>query len=177
MPMISEEDLRKRMLEAVATAARYCVAVENARETDKETFVREMTACLPRLYTEFAEVPAEDVMADELSLGLSYVDEDYYESIRRRVETLLGPDDTYLETFEEDMKYSDTPIAASVAEGVADIFQDLYNFATRVKESEGLALESAFAECRENFAYWSRTLCNVMRPLNAMRIERPVADD
>lgn len=162
------------MLEAVATAARFCVAMENARESEKADFVREMTSCLPRLYTQFAEVDAGVAIADELQIGLSYVDEDYYESIRRRVEALLGPDDTYLETFEEDMKYSDTPIAASVSEGLADIFQDLYNFATRVKESEGLALESAFAECRENFdAYWSRTLCNVMRPLNSMRLEGP----
>ncbi len=40
----------------------------------------------------------------------------------------MGEDDVFLETFEEDMKYSDTPVAASVSESLADIFQPLYNF-------------------------------------------------
>ena len=99
-----------------------------------------------------------------------YVDEDFYDAVRRNVESLLGPDDTFLETFEEDMKYSDTPIAASVAEGLADIFQPLYNFISVVKESEGESIFEAYSECRENFdAYWSQTLCNVMRPLNNIK--------
>jgi hypothetical protein len=100
----------------------------------------------------------------------SYVDEDYYESVRRGVETLMGEDDTFLETFEEDMKYSDTPIAASVAESLADIFQDLFNFVSVVKDSEGAQTMEALGECKENFeAYWSQTLCNVLRALNHYR--------
>ena len=100
----------------------------------------------------------------------SYVDEDYYESIRRGVESIMGEDDTFLETFEEDMKYSDTPIASSVAECLADIFQDLFNFVSLVKESEGEQTQEALAECKENFeSYWAQTLCNVMRALNHIR--------
>ena len=80
---------------------------------------------------------------------------------------MLGPDDVYLETFEEDMKYSDTPIAASVSESLADIFQPLYNFISVVRDSEGENLETAYKECRDNFVgYWGQTLCNVMRALN-----------
>lgn len=97
----------------------------------------------------------------------SYVDEDYYENVRRHIESLLGPDDVFLETFEEDMKYSDTPIAASISECLADIFQPLYNFISIVKESDGDELEGAYRECKENFAaYWSQSLCNVLRALN-----------
>lgn len=97
----------------------------------------------------------------------SYVDEDYYEGVRLHIETLLGPDDTYLETFEEDMKYSDTPIASSISESLADIFQPLYNFISVVRDSDGEDLEGAYRECRENFvSYWGQTLCNVLRALN-----------
>lgn len=97
----------------------------------------------------------------------SYVDEDYYENVRRHMEQLLGPDDVFLETFEEDMKYSDTPIAASIAESLADIFQPLYNFVAIVRESDGEELEGAYRECHDNFAaYWGQTLCNVLRALN-----------
>ncbi len=96
-----------------------------------------------------------------------YVDEDYYNNVRHHIGSLLGPDDVYLETFEEDMKYSDTPIAASISESLADIFQPLYNFISVVKDSEGENLVAAYKVCHENFMeYWSQTLCNVLRALN-----------
>lgn len=114
---------------------------------------------------EYATVDLEE--EDEHPYYGSYVDEDYYENVRRHMETLLGPDDVFLETFEEDMKYSDTPIAASISECLADIFQPLYNFISIVKESEGRELEGAYRECHDNFVgYWSQTLCNVLRALN-----------
>lgn len=160
------------MLGITALAARYCVAVENASETEPKEFIAEMLRVLPRIYIEFNDL---DLRRDSNELDPddehpyygSYVDEDYYENVRRHIETLLGPDDTFLETFEEDMKYSDTPIAASISEYLADIFQPLYNFISIVKESDGDELEGAYNECHEDFvAYWSQTLCNVLRPLN-----------
>jgi hypothetical protein len=167
---MTEQDSKARLWETVAAATRFCLALENARESEKSEFVAEMLGCLPRLYILFSETEEGTPENDDLSFMASYVDEDYYESIRRSTEALLGPDDTFLETFEEDMKFSDTPIAASVSECLADIFQDLYNFVANVKESEGESLIGAFRECQENFvAYWSRTLCNVMRPLNQIR--------
>lgn len=95
------------------------------------------------------------------------MDEEYYESVRMRLAALLGENDTYLETFEKDMKYSDTPIACSISENLCDVMQPLYNFVAEVRESGGESLESAFGECKENFSqYWSQPLCNAMRALN-----------
>ncbi|MDE6578646.1 MAG: DUF5063 domain-containing protein, partial [Muribaculaceae bacterium] len=78
--------------------------------------------------------------------------------------------DTFLETFKEDMKYSDSPIAASIAESLADIFQPLFNFASIVRDTEGDSIVEAFLQCKENFEeYWSQTLCNVLRALNHVK--------
>ncbi|MDE5903320.1 MAG: DUF5063 domain-containing protein, partial [Muribaculaceae bacterium] len=116
---------------------------------------------------EYGSVPLEEEADEDAAYYASYVDEDYYNSVRRHVEQLLGPDDVFLETFEEDMKYSDTPIAASVSECLADIFQSLYNFISVVKDTDGEQLEAAYRHAREEFvAYWSQTLCNVLRALN-----------
>lgn len=170
--MVNEE-LRHRLLGLTALAARYCVTVENAAEAQPRDFVGEMLSVLPRIYAEFHELDPMDFESGEVDdfeehpFYGSYVDEDYYENVRRHIETLLGPDDGFLETFEEDMKYSETPIAASISESLADIFQPLYNFISIVKESDGDELEGAYRECRENFvAYWGQTLCNVLRALN-----------
>lgn len=163
---------RKQLLQITALASGYCALLENASQMEKEEFVDEALSFLPRLYYEFSDLAPEEEDYTEFGFEYyrSYVDEDFYESVRRNVETVLGPDDVFLETFEEDMKYSDTPIAASIAESLADIFQPLYNFISVVRESEGEQSGGAYAECRENFvAYWSQTLCNVMRALNHLR--------
>ena len=164
-------DYKKKVLAVTALSARYCHTLETCRDNTPEEFVAGMLNLLPRLYLAFSDVdPEEDPSLLEDEYFESYVDEDFYESIRRNVEALLGPDDTYLETFEENMKYSDTPIAASISECLADIFQPLFNFISIVKDSEGEKAEAAYRECHENFvSYWAQTLCNVMRALNYIR--------
>lgn len=169
---MEDNKLKSRLISITSLAAEYCSLMENAREVEKSDFIAESLGYLARLYYEFSDLEAEDT-----SLGYdyfpSYVDEDFYERIRVKVESLMGADDIFLETFEEDMKYSDTPIAASISECLADIFQPLYNFISVVKESEGEQLLSAYSECREKFAdYWAQTLCNVMRALNHLRFSQ-----
>lgn len=173
---MENNELRARLLAVTALATRYCQAVETAPEYEQDEFVAEMLNLLPRLYWEFSDIPAGSSVSLEEDMDeyyADYVDEDFYESVRRQAEALLGEHDTYLETFEEDMKYSDTPIGASIAEGLADIFQPLYNFISVVKDTDGESLEGAFCSCKEKFeSYWAQTLCNVMRPLNAMRYNK-----
>ena len=169
---MAENKISPNMLTFIGLANEYCVALSNTYEAEKDEFVAEMLRLLPRIYISMCDVNVEQPMFEDnfYSGSASYVDEDYYESIRRGVESIMGEDDTFLETFEEDMKYSDTPIASSVAECLADIFQDLFNFVSLVKESEGEQTQEALAECKENFeSYWAQTLCNVMRALNHIR--------
>ena len=151
--------------------ADYCAVCENAAELEKMELVERMLDLLPRIYWEFFDISAEDlVVLEEWGYRPDYVDEDYYESIRRHIEMSLGPDDTFLETFEEDMKYSETPIAASISESLADIFQPLFNFISVVKDTDGDSLVEAYMACKEDFeTYWSQTLCNVLRALNHVK--------
>ena len=166
----TNEQIRLRLLSVVSLCSDYCFVCENASEMTKEEFVDRMLDILPRLYWEFFDLSIETVMIEEFDYFGTYVDEDYYESVRRHIETVMGEHDTYLETFEEDMKYSETPIAASVAENLADIFQPLFNFISIVKDTEGEKLTDAYSQCKENFvSYWSQTLCNVLRALNNIK--------
>ena len=168
------DTVQTRLISLTALASDYCGLLEQAAEQEKDDFIRSAVSMLPRIYWEFTDIEADEDAPADLAEGFlsgpEYMEEDYYESIRRHVEMLLGEDDTFLETFEQDMKYSDTPIAASISECLADIFQPLYNFVMRVRESDGDQLAAAFLECQEAFReYWSQTLCNVMRALNHLR--------
>lgn len=165
-------ETRSKIIAITALSAEYCHTLESCQSFEMAEFVDKMLNLLPRLYLAFTDVEPEEVLnpEDEEEYFESYVDEDFYESIRRKVEMLLGPEDTFLETFEENMKYSDTPIAASISESLADIFQPLFNFISIVKDTEGEKANAAYRDCRENFAaYWAQTLCNVLRALNYIR--------
>lgn len=167
--MESSTVLNNNSLVFIGLCNEYCQTLESARETECDDFIAAMLRLLPRIY-----ITASDLKIDDLGLEEPYIDgrldEDYYDSIRRSIENLLGPDDTYLEVFEEDMKYSDTPIAASVSEGLADIFQVLYNFLEAIKDVPNELIDQALIAVKDDFqSYWSRILCNVMRALNHIR--------
>lgn len=167
--MESSTVLNNNSLAFIGLCNEYCQTLESARETECDDFIAAMLRLLPRIY-----ITASDLKVDDLGLEEPYIDgrldEDYYDSIRRSIENLLGPDDTYLEVFEEDMKYSDTPIAASVSEGLADIFQVLYNFLEAIKDVPNELIDQALIAVKDDFqSYWSRILCNVMRALNHIR--------
>ena len=151
----------------IGLANEYCTTLANAQQYEQAEFVDSMLKLLPRIY----------ISATDISIGNEpeayiepYLDEDYYESVRHHVEMVMGPDDIYLEVFEADMKYSDTPISASIAEGLTDIFQDLFNFVNNVKDAPQEQISDYVAVCNENFeTFWGQRLCNVMKALHDIK--------
>lgn len=179
MNMEQSSILTPGMLAFIALANEYCHSVENARESTRREFVEEMTRLLPRLYMAATDLNiAFEIEEDESAYIDQSLEEDYYDAVRLAMESLLGPDDIYLETFEADMKYSDTPIGASVSEGLADIFQVLYNFTEMVKEAPVTLIPPMLSAVKEDFeSYWSQKLCNVLRCLNHLRYTLPDDDE
>lgn len=164
-------ELNTNSLAFIGLCNEFCMSVENVRGMTMHEFVCTMLRLLPRIYISASDLnvmrPADE---EEEPYMESYLDEDYYESVRRGIESLLGADDVYLEVFEEDMKYSDTPIGASIAEGVSDIFQVLYNFITMVRDAPTESISLALVAVKDDFdSYWSQKLCNLLRPLNHLR--------
>ena len=148
----------------------YCMSVENAREADRSDFINNMLRLLPRIYIAATDLKTDLTDEDEPYLD-NTLDEDYYEAVRRNMESLFGEDDIYLEVFEEDMKYSDTPVAASIAEGLADIFQVLFIFIITIRDATVQTVGVAILIVRVDFrAYWSATLCNLLRALNHLKM-------
>lgn len=165
-----ENNLNTNAIAFIGLCNEFCIAVENARESERDEFIDSMLRLLPRIY-----ISATDLRTDTLEEADAYIDnvldEDYYESVRRNMESLMGADDVYLEVFEEDMKYSDTPVAASISEGLADIFQALYNFINTIRDATDLTVATALLGIRDDFrAYWSAPLCNVLRALNRIKM-------
>ena len=158
-----------RLLDVVSLAKSYCELCENALQFSKEDFTNNALDLLPRIYWNFFDLSAGVALGDTDYFS-DYVDEITYGEIQNSISSVMGSSDTFLETFEEDMKYSETPITSTISECLADIYQPLFNFISIVHDSEGTQIEEAFISCKEDFeSYWSQTLCNVLKALNNVK--------
>ena len=159
--------LAPNSLAFIALSNEFCSAIENAMEFEKEDFVAKMLKMLPRIYMTVTDIDIEE--SNEDYYALPYLDESVYENLRSQLAALMGEDDVFLETFEEDMKYSDAPVSATISEDLADIYQQLYNFVASVRDVDTEAINSIIITCKEDFAsYWGQTLCNVLRALHSV---------
>ena len=158
-------------LSLIGLCNEYCTALWQAQQTDKNDFIKTMLRLLPRIYITATDLENADAIDDFGGFYLEEaMDEESYNAVCSSVQALMGADDTYLEVFEEDMKYSDTPVAASVSEGLADIFQVVFNFLHTASEATDETMALAVSAMTDDFqSYWSATLCNVLRALNHLR--------
>lgn len=164
---MATNQLTNNALSVIALSNEYCRTLEMADTLEPSLFVEKMVKLLPRLYISVTDLPREEADTPDYAFDAVHIDENYYNEVRENIARILGEDDTYLETFLQDMKYSDTPIAATVSESLADIFQVLYDFVEDIKASDEDQRREYLASLREDFvAFWGQTLCNVMRPLN-----------
>lgn len=163
------KDSEHRLIEVVSLAKNYCELCETANEYEKPEFIDRVLDLLPRLYWNFFDIQA-GVSLGESDFFSSYVDQEMYDEVRNKVASIMGEDDIYLDTFHEDMKYSETPISASISEGMADIYQPLFDFVQIVHDSEGTQIQEAFINCKEDFEnYWSQNLCNLLKAFNNLK--------
>ncbi len=155
-------------IDFVKIALEFCGWVENVRQNDKETFIDQGVKILPMLYLKVSFVPpVEEDYNSDLEQG---VVEEMYAKVLNGVADLLGDDDLYLETFHPDMQYSDAPIAVTISEDLADIYQDLGNFIFVFKNGQKETMNDSLAACMESFKeYWGQKLVNALRALHHLR--------
>ena len=156
------------VIDFVTVVAETCLFLENASEGGRDEFIDKSVKILPLLYlkTSLLKVP-EPVFGDGAE---RFVTEEDYLFVKEQMEQLLGADDTYLEVFHPDMALSDTPIAAFISENMADIYQELKDFAANYQTADTDVMNDALVVCLEAFAeHWGQKLLNALRALHALR--------
>ena len=158
----------RNTLEFVTVALEFCAFVENAGQSEFLAFTDKAIKILPLLYLKATLLPnVEEEEEEEPELTVT---EEMYESVHTRIATLLGEHDSYLETFHSDMQYSDTPIAASISENLADVYQDTGNFVSLFRQGNEDVMLAAIAMCRNNFRqFWGQQLLNALKALHSVR--------
>ena len=173
---MDERIYSKDIIEFVTVGAEYCAFLERTPELEKDEFIDKIIKILPLLYLKATLLSPEE--PEEEAYTERFVTESMYESVRMSIESLLGEDDNYLEVFQSGMEYSEGPLAASISEGLADIYQDLKDFISVYRlGNEPQMLESLYI-CYENFvSYWGQQLVNVLRALHHVKYSQHDDDD
>ena len=156
-------------------ALEYCRAVSSCRDTEPRTFVREMLRYLPRIYVTlmdlkpYGEDTDADADADETGAIYETVTEDQYNDVRDAMSSVLGENDMYLDTPVEEMRYSDTPVAVSLAEQLADIYQQMFDMAYTLRDAPDQALPMVVDDIKFRFSdFLSQKICDSLRILNQL---------
>lgn len=158
----------KDAIEFVTVAVQYCTFLENLAEENSENLTDKLTKLLPLLYLKASLLPEMEMLED--SDPEIAVTEDLYNFILFQVQEMYGKDDSYLEVFMQDMKYSETPILANISEDLTDIYQDLKNCVTVYERGVVEYMNDALCICFENFkVYWGQKLVNVLRALHSLK--------
>lgn len=156
-------------IEFVTVAVQYCGYFESFEEVSEAELIDKLTKLLPLLYLKAALVPETDIINEEEEPEITVTEGDY-SYISSKLYDVFQNNDAYLEVFLQDMKYSDTPITASISEDLSDIYQDLKNFITVFERGVTDNMNDALYFCIENFkSYWGQKLVNVLRALHSLK--------
>ncbi|MDR2763450.1 MAG: DUF5063 domain-containing protein [Tannerella sp.] len=160
----------KNTLEFVTVAVEFCSWLERDFAADRFRFVDQATKLLPLLYLKVSLLPETPVPDEADGVATGFITEETYDILRARIAALLGEHDSYLDTFLPDMIYSDTPVIAFISENLADMYQDLGNFAYLFRQGYEETMSLALSLCTATFRqYWGQSLLNALKALHAIR--------
>ena len=167
---------QRDVLEFVTVAVQYCVYLEDLEGRDRREFVDTLSKLLPLLYLKGSLLPQYETFSDDVISD--YVTEDNYDIIRNNIAFIMADKDDYLDVFVADMKYSDEPILVTISENLADIYQDIKNFAYIYKQGVEEEMMSALEQCNQNFKIdWGQKLVNVLRAIHEVKYSLNDIDD
>ena len=152
----------------------YCLLLERSQPIERADFVDKSVKILPLLYLKAMLLPETLSESDEILE--EFVTEEAYAMVVNEISAVLKDKDDYLETFHPDMKYSDTPVIASISEDLADVYQDIKNFVSTFSIGHEPSMYEALVICKTNFAtFWGQKLVNAIGALHHLRFN--VDDD
>lgn len=164
---MNQQVYSQEIIEFVTVSVEYCSLIERVGETERKDFLLKLARILPLLYIKATLLP--ETANDECDNLETYVTEEQYEYLREKMTQMMGEADDYLEVFEADMAYSEAPLAASISEGLADIYQDIRDLLEIYRQGNEPLSQAAISRCRNSFvSYWGQKLVNVMRPIHAV---------
>ncbi|MFH1159624.1 MAG: DUF5063 domain-containing protein [bacterium] len=138
----------KQVLEMLTVANDFCLFIEKAGEYTPDQILTYLQRVFPVLYLKASLLP-ELEMEDEDAIE-HYVTEEQWETVFNELRSKLGEEDLYYYIDLHEKTQQDA-VRASIAENVADLFQDLRDFVLLYQKPLQSFQENAVKECRRLF--------------------------
>jgi len=153
------------VIEFVAAANEFCKYSEHAAEIKGGELLRILQRLLPFLYIKASLLPGlEPVFEDG---NEKFVTEAGWKKVNEDFRKQFGTADNYLDLTEEKFSEPENIVPASIAENMADIYQDLKDFLLLYQTGTSEVMNDAIWECRMNFEnIWGQKLVNSMRAIH-----------
>ncbi len=159
---IQNEDIvqSKAVIEMLTVANDYCLFFESADKYSKKDVMDYFRRVAPLLYLKASLLP-EVIPADD-TFSERYVTEEQWEGIFRVLTELFGPDDLY-----HTLDHNNDIIQASLADNMADVYQDMKDFVMLFQKNHFYAKENAVAQCCLLFqSHWGSILLHALKALH-----------
>ena len=156
------------IIEFVTLSTTYCAFVEHPEDEKTSDLCTSLLKMLYDIYQKCIYLSDFDVEdSDDMDDIEEYITEEQYNYVRSQISALLGSEDDYLDTFVEEMKYSDKPILKTISEDLADVYQALgnfvYSYQTEIESVMFIALNKVLVSFSE---YWGGRLLSAVRALH-----------
>jgi hypothetical protein len=153
------------VIEFVAVANEFCKYMEHAAEIKGIEMLGIMQRILPLLYLKASLLPELEPYFEDGNE--KFVTEEGWFRIHDILLEKFGTANDYLEVFDEKINETDGPVVASLAENMADIYQDLKDFLLLYQTGTQEVMNDAVWECRMSFEnYWGQKLTNSLRAIH-----------
>ncbi len=157
----------RNVVEFVTVTKEFCTFLETCDQLKTRAFVTTCNKLLPLLYYKGTLLPSTEPVYDEGNE--QFVSEMDYRMVEAKIETLLGLHNDFLEIHDKRADANDGHFTASIAEYLADIYQDLKNFTMRYHIGNVDVMNDAIWECTENFGdIWGIRLVNLIRAFHIL---------
>lgn len=157
----------KNVIEFATVANEYCLFLEKMNTFSRKEFLEKTQKLLPLLYLKASLIP--EIEDENVETPEKYLNEFDYNLLLNKLNTKMGPHDSYLEVFDQGMQFSETPIDASISENLCDIYQDLKDFIFAFRMGTIEIMTDAVWECKKNFSeFWGQKLVNGLRAIHSL---------
>ena len=166
----------KSVTEFVTIAAEYCKFLENTYRFSKRDFLNKTHKILPLLYYKATLLPKFNSVFE--AENEKFVTEEEWDFIHQSVKKRLGYHDEYREVFDPLTHEQVEQSTASIADNLADIYQDIKNFISLYHIGSEEIMNDALWECQINFEeFWGQKMVNALKAVHTVFYSGDNLDD
>ncbi len=160
------------VIDMLTVANEFCIFTENVKKYEINDVLSYYVKVCPLLYLKGTLMPV--IQLDDDYPGERFVNEEQWEEIFNSLRDCFGTKDEFLSISDDEI--ASKPINTSIAESLADTYQDLKDFVILYQKNLSYQKTNAVAECQSLFVtHWGVRIATILPALH--RLAFPITDE